>query len=105
MKSTPLILNQDAVVQVNTALSPLDLLDCTQAIEQQQGRVRKDERWGPRSLDLDNPKPVILFAMQFLGFALPDDFQSANIEHILAWGCQHWHINQLPNSLSAPCPF
>lgn len=43
----------NAVVQVNTALSPLDLLNCTQAIEQKQGRVRKDERWGPRSLDLD----------------------------------------------------
>lgn len=57
------------------------------------------------AVDLDSPKPVILFAMQFLGFTLPDDFQSANIEHILAWGCQHWHIKQLPNSLSAPCPF
>ena len=29
------------------------MLDCTQAIEQEQGRVRKDERWGPRTLDLD----------------------------------------------------
>ncbi|MGO1617062.1 MAG: 2-amino-4-hydroxy-6-hydroxymethyldihydropteridine diphosphokinase [Oceanisphaera sp.] len=37
----------------DTALSPLALLDALQAIEQAQGRVRKDERWGPRTLDLD----------------------------------------------------
>ncbi|WP_153446035.1 2-amino-4-hydroxy-6-hydroxymethyldihydropteridine diphosphokinase [Vibrio algicola] len=50
----------NAVAQVRTRLSPLDLLDCTQAIEQQQGRVRKEERWGPRSLDLD----ILLYANQ-----------------------------------------
>ncbi len=38
---------------IKTNLTPLELLDCTQAIEQEQGRVRKDERWGPRTLDLD----------------------------------------------------
>ncbi|MCA2014914.1 2-amino-4-hydroxy-6-hydroxymethyldihydropteridine diphosphokinase [Vibrio tritonius] len=43
----------NAVVELETQLSPLELLDCTQAIEQNQGRVRKAERWGPRTLDLD----------------------------------------------------
>ncbi|HDM8220786.1 TPA: 2-amino-4-hydroxy-6-hydroxymethyldihydropteridine diphosphokinase [Vibrio campbellii] len=43
----------NAVVAIKTNLTPLELLDCTQAIEQEQGRVRKDERWGPRTLDLD----------------------------------------------------
>ncbi|WP_329350040.1 2-amino-4-hydroxy-6-hydroxymethyldihydropteridine diphosphokinase [Vibrio natriegens] len=43
----------NAVVAIQTNLTPLQLLDCTQAIEQVQGRVRKDERWGPRTLDLD----------------------------------------------------
>lgn len=43
----------NAVVAIQTDLTPLELLDCTQAIEQEQGRVRKDERWGPRTLDLD----------------------------------------------------
>ncbi len=32
---------------------PETLLDHTQRIELQQGRVRKAERWGPRTLDLD----------------------------------------------------
>ncbi|WP_162062449.1 2-amino-4-hydroxy-6-hydroxymethyldihydropteridine diphosphokinase [Vibrio taketomensis] len=43
----------NAVVAIKTELTPLELLDCTQAIELDQGRVRKDERWGPRTLDLD----------------------------------------------------
>lgn len=43
----------NAVVAVDTTLAPLALLDQTQAIEQAHGRVRKAERWGPRTLDLD----------------------------------------------------
>ena len=47
----------NAVVALETALAPLDLLDHTQRIELEQGRERKDERWGPRTLDLD----ILLF--------------------------------------------
>jgi len=43
----------NAVVAIDTALSPQALLDQTQAIELEHGRVRKAERWGPRTLDLD----------------------------------------------------
>jgi 2-amino-4-hydroxy-6-hydroxymethyldihydropteridine diphosphokinase len=43
----------NAVVELTTKLTPLELLDCTQRIELEQGRVRKEERWGPRTLDLD----------------------------------------------------
>lgn len=43
----------NAVVAIDTSLSPLALLDQTQAIELEHGRVRKAERWGPRTLDLD----------------------------------------------------
>ncbi|BCJ09027.1 2-amino-4-hydroxy-6-hydroxymethyldihydropteridine diphosphokinase [Mitsuaria sp. RG] len=46
----------NAVAAIDTALAPLDLLDALQAIENDQGRVRQ-ERWGPRTLDLD----VLLF--------------------------------------------
>ncbi|MDV2857204.1 MULTISPECIES: 2-amino-4-hydroxy-6-hydroxymethyldihydropteridine diphosphokinase [Oceanimonas] len=44
----------------DTSLSPHDLLDALQAIEQREGRVRKDERWGPRALDLD----ILLYGEQ-----------------------------------------
>lgn len=43
----------NAVAMLDTCLSPLELLDALQAIEQAQGRVRGAERWGPRTLDLD----------------------------------------------------
>lgn len=47
----------NAVVALDTELPAEILLDNTQRIEQQQGRVRKAERWGPRTLDLD----ILLF--------------------------------------------
>ncbi|MGB0835197.1 MAG: 2-amino-4-hydroxy-6-hydroxymethyldihydropteridine diphosphokinase [Psychrobium sp.] len=43
----------NAVAMLETNLEPLALLDALQHIEQTQGRVRKAERWGPRTLDLD----------------------------------------------------
>lgn len=43
----------NAAVALETELAPVTLLDNTQRIELQQGRVRKAERWGPRTLDLD----------------------------------------------------
>ncbi|WP_194207769.1 2-amino-4-hydroxy-6-hydroxymethyldihydropteridine diphosphokinase [Superficieibacter sp. 1612_C1] len=43
----------NAAVALETSLRPETLLDHTQRIELQQGRTRKAERWGPRTLDLD----------------------------------------------------
>ena len=43
----------NAAVVLDTALDAETLLDHTQRIELQQGRERKAERWGPRTLDLD----------------------------------------------------
>jgi 2-amino-4-hydroxy-6-hydroxymethyldihydropteridine diphosphokinase len=52
----------NAVVEIETDLSPLELLNYTQAIELDHGRVRKDQRWGPRTLDLD----LLLFGQQII---------------------------------------
>lgn len=43
----------NAVVRLETGLSPYDLLDALLSIEAAAGRVREGERWGPRTLDLD----------------------------------------------------
>ncbi|EGK6346328.1 2-amino-4-hydroxy-6-hydroxymethyldihydropteridine diphosphokinase [Salmonella enterica] len=43
----------NTAVALDTTLAPEELLNHTQRIELQQGRVRKAERWGPRTLDLD----------------------------------------------------
>lgn len=52
----------NAVAMLDTRLSPHELLDALQAIEQRAGRVRKAERWGPRILDLD----LLLYAEQMM---------------------------------------
>ena len=43
----------NGVSMFDTRLEPHALLDALQRIEQAHGRVRKEERWGPRTLDLD----------------------------------------------------
>lgn len=43
----------NAVLSLETLLSPLQLLRELQSIETQHGRVRTGERWGARTLDLD----------------------------------------------------
>ena len=40
------------VVEVETSLAPLELLDACLGIEREMGRVR-DIRWGPRRIDID----------------------------------------------------
>lgn len=47
----------NAVVGVDTDLTPHELLDALQQIEQQHGRIRK-RHWGERTLDLD----ILLYA-------------------------------------------
>ncbi|MCF6435297.1 2-amino-4-hydroxy-6-hydroxymethyldihydropteridine diphosphokinase [Pseudoalteromonas sp. MMG022] len=52
----------NAVACLHTELAPEALLDALQNIEQEQGRVRKNERWGPRTLDLD----ILLFGNEVI---------------------------------------
>ncbi len=49
----------NAVAKLETELSPLDLLDALQQLEQDHQRIR-ERRWGPRTLDLD----IVLFDQQ-----------------------------------------
>ena len=51
----------NAVCSVKTHLSALELLYVCQGIESKQHRVR-DERWGPRTIDLD----IILYGTQVI---------------------------------------
>lgn len=52
----------NAVVALDTTLTPETLLDHTQAIELLHGRTRKAPRWGPRTLDLD----ILLFGNRII---------------------------------------
>ena len=42
----------NGAVRIETDLGPQELLECLLAVEQRLGRVR-EERWGPRTIDLD----------------------------------------------------
>ncbi len=52
----------NAVVAIKTCLSPIVLLDKLQSIELTQGRIRKEERWSARTLDLD----LLLYGNQII---------------------------------------
>ena len=56
----------NAVIAVETTLLPMVLLRALQTIENAQGRIRKTERWGARTLDLD----ILLYNDQTID--LPD---------------------------------
>ena len=43
----------NAVVAILTRLEPRELLDALQQLEQELGRRREVERWGPRRIDMD----------------------------------------------------
>ena len=51
----------NAAVKIETSLTPLELLDATQKIENDHGRVRTI-RWGARTLDLD----IILYGNEVI---------------------------------------
>jgi 2-amino-4-hydroxy-6-hydroxymethyldihydropteridine diphosphokinase len=52
----------NAVLALETTLTPIKLLDALQKIEKKAGRVRKENRWGARILDLD----IILFGNEII---------------------------------------
>jgi 2-amino-4-hydroxy-6-hydroxymethyldihydropteridine diphosphokinase len=43
----------NAVVQIETSLEPVALLNVTKSIETKMGRQRSGRRWGPRLIDID----------------------------------------------------
>jgi len=52
----------NAVLALKTSLSAVELLNTLQTIENKAGRVRKENRWGARILDLD----IILFGNEVI---------------------------------------
>jgi len=52
----------NTVVELETALTPLELLNALKAIERRFGRAPSSVRWGPRPIDLD----ILLYDDQVL---------------------------------------
>ncbi len=57
------------------------------------------------AINLQQPKPTLLLAMQFLGFTLPDDIAQGTLDNILRWGCHNWSVDALPTELNIITPF
>jgi len=101
----------NAAVKISTALKPLELLACLQAIENHHGRTRDTGHWGARTLDLDiliyegtnSDDPVL--TLPHPGIALRSfvlyPLNEINTQlHIEGLG----PISQLIDSLNEPCP-
>ena len=84
----------NAVVVLETLLNAETLLDNTKRIELQQGRVRKAERWGPRTLDLD----IMLFGHQVI------NTERLTIPHydMKNRGFMLWPLSEVAPDLSFP---
>ena len=52
----------NAVLAIETSLSAIELLNALQTIENKAGRIRKDNRWGARIIDLD----IIVFGNEVI---------------------------------------
>ncbi|MFT4937265.1 MAG: 2-amino-4-hydroxy-6-hydroxymethyldihydropteridine diphosphokinase [Paraglaciecola sp.] len=55
----------NAVLCLHSTFPALRLLSMLQKVEQQHGRERKNNRWGPRTLDLD----ILLYGQEFIDLA------------------------------------
>lgn len=66
----------NAVAALDTTLDVAALLRALQHVEQQQGRVRSGEQWGPRTLDLD----IVLYGdLQLRGHELTVPHPQAHV--------------------------
>ncbi len=76
---------------------PVSYLHLPLAVDQAGHKLSKQNH--APAIDLHNPRPTLIQAMEFLGFQLPVDIEAAELSEIVAWGCQNWHIHQLPETL------
>ena len=88
----------NAVIALETSLSAIDLLDALQSIENEAGRIRKENRWGARILDLD----IILFGNEVINserLTIPH-YGMAEREFVLLPLVEIAPLLQLPNGES-----
>jgi len=80
-----------------------DLMHLPLAMDKNGNKLSKQNH--ATGIDLTHPASMILEAMAFLGFAIPKELHQANLDEILRWGVQNWHLNQLPESLEITARF
>ncbi len=50
------------------------------------------------AIDLNNPRPSLIKALQFLGQKPDQDLQNSTISDILSWAITHWNIHHIPKA-------
>ncbi|CAM4064255.1 tRNA glutamyl-Q(34) synthetase GluQRS [Vibrio neonatus] len=73
---------------------PVQYLHLPLAVTENGAKLSKQNH--AQGISLSNPIPTLICAMRFLGFTLPKQIETADIDEILAWGVKHWHLEQLP---------
>lgn len=70
-------------------VKPISYLHLPLALDQNGYKLSKQNH--APALNIKNPKPSLIKAMQFLGMTIDNDIQAASLDEIIKWGCQHWH--------------
>ncbi|GLT18442.1 glutamyl-Q tRNA(Asp) synthetase [Vibrio zhanjiangensis] len=52
------------------------------------------------AIDINQPKPILIDAMQFLGFELNKEIKQSSVSEIIDWGIANWTIDQLPDVIT-----
>ncbi len=65
------------------------------AMEQDGRKLSKQNH--ATAIDISDPAPTLIRAMQFLGFQLPPGFERLTVAQMLEWGKQNWTLSQLPD--------
>ncbi|MBY6198611.1 tRNA glutamyl-Q(34) synthetase GluQRS [Vibrio hangzhouensis] len=82
---------------------PVRYLHLPLAIDDSGNKLSKQNH--ATAIDLSNPRPTLLNAMRFLGFTIDDSILNVDIESIVQWGVENWHLLQLPDELKIKPPF
>jgi glutamyl-Q tRNA(Asp) synthetase len=77
-------------------VTPVSYLHLPLAMEQAGRKLSKQNH--AAAIDISNPGPTLVQAMQFLGFQLPTGFNDLSVDEMLCWGWQNWSISQLPDA-------
>ncbi|MDC0612615.1 tRNA glutamyl-Q(34) synthetase GluQRS [Vibrio sp.] len=77
--------------------NPVSYIHLPLALDSNGNKLSKQNH--AQAIDIENPKPLLMEAMLFLGFNLPDDFSGAKVEEMIRWGEKNWQLSQIPREL------
>lgn len=83
--------------------SPIRYLHLPLALNAQGHKLSKQNH--APAIDVHNPTPALIAALDFLGHSIPIEMQGASVTEILAWAKEDWHIKKIPQTTSVITAF